>query len=101
MMVIFFIGIGAAAYALMERFNQTNERRVQQRQINERLAALAAQSRADNRKQDKALERLLCFARTQTDTADIPVEQKVRALDFYDNAFKLLEIDQPCQDEGR
>lgn len=90
-----FIALGVA---LATRFHETNRKRELQAAFNQRITEVTRKNAADNRRQDRALEGILCFARRQVATADATPAQKARALDFYDNAFRILHIAQPCQE---
>ena len=93
-----FIALGVA---LATRFHETNQRRSVQQAFNRQIARVAVQNAQDNRRQDMALEQILCFARSQVIAAHIEPSQKARAIDFYDHAFRILHITQPCQNRGQ
>lgn len=96
--VVAAVAIAGLGVALGVRFSQTNDRRTVQNEINARLEALVKMNQRDNRRQDRALEQILCFARAQVAKADATPTQKDGALRFYDHAFRILHIDQPCQE---
>lgn len=89
--IITALALIVAGYALYERFTQTNERRIQQAELNERLrerdAEMERRFREADERQLEAIRTILCLARERADSASADA--------FYDEALRSVRA-RPC-----